>query len=243
MSFWNQLFGVKESPKSSMAERESTQPSAAATPQPPSIHEAAYAGDLEQVKALLTDHPDWVFSTVEVFGLTPLHMAAGQGHKDVAALLLINEAEVNAKDNGGWTALQSATFGGHTEVAALLLGKKADVDFEDNKGWTPLHHAAWYGHKDMVALLLDNKAKGNAKDKTGRTPLLYGALNGHKEVAELLPASKTKVNAKDNNGDTPLRLATLKGHTEMVELLRQHGGHEYTSNATASACYRNSIST
>ncbi len=41
-------------------------------------------------------------------GGTPLHMAAAEGHKDVAELLLANKAEVNAKDNDGRTPLHLA---------------------------------------------------------------------------------------------------------------------------------------
>jgi ankyrin repeat protein len=38
-------------------------------------------------------------------GVTPLHLAAFNGNKDVAELLLANHADVNAKDNHGWTPL------------------------------------------------------------------------------------------------------------------------------------------
>jgi hypothetical protein len=68
------------------------------------IHEAARAGELEKVKALLEGNPDLVFSK-DNDGRTPLHLAAMKGYKDVAALLLANKAEVNAKDNKGQTPL------------------------------------------------------------------------------------------------------------------------------------------
>ena len=51
------------------------------------LHDAARAGDLSEVKALLKDRPDLVFSK-EMVGGTPLHCAAQNGHKDVAELLL-----------------------------------------------------------------------------------------------------------------------------------------------------------
>jgi ankyrin repeat protein len=55
-----------------------------------------------------------------IAGRTPLHLAAGGGHKDVAKLLLANKADVNAKDNGGQTPLHMAAQNGHKDVAELL---------------------------------------------------------------------------------------------------------------------------
>jgi ankyrin repeat protein len=49
-----------------------------------------------------------------------LHEAAYCGCKDVAALLLANKAEVNAKSSKGDTPLHWAVVSGHKDVAALL---------------------------------------------------------------------------------------------------------------------------
>ncbi len=151
MSFWKKLFGVKQSPKTDMAERESTQPSAA-SPQLPSIHQAAYAGDLEKVKALLKDHPDWVFSK-DGNGWTPLHWAAFGGHKHIAELLLASKAEVNAKSNKGVTPLQLAALMGQKDVVELLLVHQAEVNAKDDNGETPLHVAGANDRKDVAELL------------------------------------------------------------------------------------------
>ena len=184
-----------------MVERESTQRSAAATPQISSIHDAAAGGDLEKVKALLKDNPDLVFSKhgiqlyhIAKVGRTPLHDAAFRGSKDVVELLLANKAEVNAKDNEGVMPLHKAAFCGHKDVAALLLANGAEVNAKDNRSWTPLHWAACNTQKDVAELLLANKAEVNAKDKYSR--------------------------------QTPLRLAMLGGKKDVAELLQQHGGHQ-----------------
>jgi ankyrin repeat protein len=49
-----------------------------------------------------------------------LHYAAAIGHKDVAALLLASEAEVNAVDGFGETPLHYSALVGRHDVAALL---------------------------------------------------------------------------------------------------------------------------
>jgi ankyrin repeat protein len=57
----------------------------------------------------------------------------------MAALLLANHADVNAKSSDGWTPLYEAAMGGHRDVAELLLTNRADVNAKNNRGETPLH--------------------------------------------------------------------------------------------------------
>jgi ankyrin repeat protein len=54
-------------------------------------------------------------------------MAADKGHEDVAALLVANKAEIDAKDEGGQTPLHGASAEGHREVVELLLASHAEV--------------------------------------------------------------------------------------------------------------------
>src|SRR5271170_90848 len=61
------------------------------------IHDAAQSGDLKTVQALIKANPDLVFSPSDS-GFTPLHLAAGGGHKDVVEFLLKNKAKVDARD-------------------------------------------------------------------------------------------------------------------------------------------------
>jgi ankyrin repeat protein len=121
------------------------------------IHDAAAAGDLAKVKALLKDNPELV-SSRDSNGNTALHLAAEKGRQGVAELLLIYTAEVNARNQFGWTPLHLAARNGHKDVAKLLLANKADLNAKDNTsaGYAPLHYAAEHGHKDIVELLRQN---------------------------------------------------------------------------------------
>ena len=57
-----------------------------------------------------------------------MHEASYRGYNDVAELLLLNKADVNAKDNTGWTPVNTAAFYDHKDVVVLLLANKADVN-------------------------------------------------------------------------------------------------------------------
>lgn len=138
--------------------------------------------------------------------------------------LLAHGADVNAKDDSGWTLLHRAAVQNAKAVAELLLGKGADVNAKDEDGWTPLHVAANNNAKDVAALLLANGADVNAKDEDGWTPLHRAADKNSKEVAALLLAKGADVNAKTKkSGETPLDWAVQKHRYAVAGLLRAHG--------------------
>ena len=51
---------------------------------------------------------------------TALHVAANDGHTDIARLLIDYGADVNARDNYGNTALHVAAYWGYTDIMQLL---------------------------------------------------------------------------------------------------------------------------
>ena len=67
--------------------------------------------------------------------------------KEVAALLLTNKAEVNAKGYAELTPLQLAAGSGHKEVAELLLANHADVNASGPSKRTALFAAVDRGNK------------------------------------------------------------------------------------------------
>ena len=108
-----------------------------------SIYEAAREGNIEAVKQHIAAGTD-VNAKDDALEWTPLFMAAGKGHKEIAELLLANGAEVSAKGDGGVTPLHIAPLGSHKEVAELLIAKGADVNAKKDDGETPLHDAFFF---------------------------------------------------------------------------------------------------
>lgn len=184
------------------------------------IHDAAKAGNIEKVRALLLADPNLVSSKVQP-DVTPLHLAAGEGHKDIVELLLSYKADVAAKSIGGFTPLHYAAMGGRMHVVELLLANKADVNAQAGR-MTPLCFAARKGYKDVVALLVASGATVDVKMPLRYTPLHDAAKGGYLDVAELLLANKADVNARNTFSFTPLHYAALEGHLDVVKLLLAH---------------------
>ena len=82
--------------------------------------------------------------------MTPLHLAAKEGHAVVVRALLDGNAKVDAKNEDDMTPLHLAAKKGHAVVARMLLEKKADVNAEDEDGVTPLHLAAEEGIQTLL---------------------------------------------------------------------------------------------
>ncbi|MDB4789796.1 ankyrin repeat domain-containing protein [bacterium] len=106
-----------------------------------SIHEATGRGDIEAVKQHLAAGTDVNTKDDAHGGTTPLHIAASVGRKEIAELLIVNGAEVNAKIGGGSAPLHFAATQDHKEIVELLIAKGADVNAKIEDGRTPLDMA------------------------------------------------------------------------------------------------------
>jgi len=162
-----------------------------------SLHEAAAAGDIEQVKLLISKGSD--VNAKDRMGRTALHSAAEKGHTNIVKFLIDRGADINATSWGDrQTALHRAAGEGHADVVKLLIDRGADVNAKTRSQGTPLHNAASKGDRKTVELLLSKGADINAKDRQGSMPLYWAMTSsaaGRKEVVELLVSKGAKVPA------------------------------------------------
>ena len=125
---------------------------------PKDIWEAASKGNIEAVKRHLATGTD-----VDVKGgwmvITPLHMAALNGHKEIVELLIAKGADINAKDDSEWTPLHWAADEGHKEVAEFLIAEGADVNAKAEDGETPLDATIEFRHPQIADLLRKHGGK------------------------------------------------------------------------------------
>ncbi len=190
-----------------------------------SILDAASAGDIESVRALLRTDPQAI-NAKDALGYSPLYHAAETGHSEVAAVLLAAGADANDfTGNNGWgySPLLIAAGKGHADVVALLLEHGADVNSKSRGEESALWLAARNRHLKVAEVLVAHGADLNIKGSFMDTPLEEAAYSGSKGIAELLIAHKADVNARDQHGFTPLHMAAHHGHADVVETLLAAG--------------------
>ena len=88
-----------------------------------------------------------------------IHQAAYQGNIEPIKQHLADGADVNAKNDDGWTPLHQASAGGHKEVAELLIANDADVNARKKNGDTPLDTAIRRKHPKTADLLRKHGGK------------------------------------------------------------------------------------
>ena len=119
-----------------------------------------------------------------------LHAAQG-GHREIVELLIAKSADVNAKDNFGYTPLNWA-------ITRKLIGTANLLRKHGGKRGEELPPASLFETLRLdlhwVEDLIAKGADVNAKDRLGETPLFFAARLGRKEIVELLIAKGADVN-------------------------------------------------
>ena len=77
----------------------------------------------------------------------------------VCRLLVERGADINSKDDKGFTPLHWSAKTGGKDVVQFLISRGAEINAVDNSGTTALQMAKDQGHKDVVNVLLANGAK------------------------------------------------------------------------------------
>ncbi|KAJ7352737.1 hypothetical protein OS493_034088 [Desmophyllum pertusum] len=147
-----------------------------------SIHLAALAGDLPEVKRLLKNGAD--IHKKDHLGKTPLMCAALAGSLAVVQVLIQEGADVTCNDNRGDTTLHTAIQAGNEDVIkSLLQSSDIDINMIGSGGFSPLQLAAQSDQAKLCTLLADH---GAYLDSSRGNSLTLAVLKGSKNAVECL---------------------------------------------------------
>ena len=214
---------------------------------------AVIKGDAQKVKDMLKVEPK-LAKEIDEDGISAILKAAYYRHKDVIAVMLASDIElnifeaaatgqtervrvlierdkslVNAFAPDGFFPLGLAVFFGQRETVEILLAAGADVNAVTREAMkvTPLHSAAAAKEVAIARLLIAHGANVNARQADHHfTPLHEAASRGDIEFAELLIENGAEINARMKNGKTPLTFALERKQSETAAFLLKHGAKE-----------------
>ncbi|XP_071105461.1 uncharacterized protein [Haliotis cracherodii] len=150
-------------------------------------------------------------------GLTPVMMAAFQGHQSVFDLLVSKQADLTLVDNGGDNILHLACEGGNKAIVQHLVSH-SNINTRGHHGLTPVMMAAVKGHQSVFDLLVSEQADLTLVDKSGDSVLHLACQGGNKAIVQHL-VSPSNINTRGHNGFTPVMMSALKGHQSVFDLL------------------------
>lgn len=120
-----------------------------------------------------------------------LMAAAHAGDLAQVQRLLAAGADVNVRDENGWSALMHACYNaelkrGFADVVQALIDAGADIEAPIGYGVRPLMLAAGYGETAVVEALLKAGADVQAKNEGGYTALMMVKQKHYVDVVNLL---------------------------------------------------------
>lgn len=150
--------------------------------------------------------------------VTPVFIAAQEGHADCIRVLAAGGAVLDRPTNGGVTAVTIAAGAGKHECIRELALAGANVNTVTFNGFTPLLLACHHGCEVTTRILIEAGCNLNTPSNEGLTPICLAAQLGKMGcVKELLRAgASTEIKFK---GKSAKRLAAAGGHKALEALL------------------------
>lgn len=160
-----------------------------------------------------------------------LSNAATAGDVVRVRYLLEHGADVDTRDDEGYTPLLTAVKTRYNDLTRFLIQHGADVNLADRDGWTPLMYAAWRDSPEIVGMLLEKGAQLETANQQGLTPLCIAAQHGRSgAIAALLAAGANANLSVGAGGYTPLMLALVGGWDDAAAKLVERGADVNAQN-------------
>lgn len=189
-----------------------------------SLHISTKKNHIATVAIILELYP--LIATIRTNdGRNALHIAAFEGHLDIALILVsrLSETETKSVDSQENTALHYSAWGGNLECCKLLVEQcHLDVNAKNYEGLTPLQVASAGNHKDIIEYFLsqsetslDMNTSASGHNILHRA-VMYGSMG---TVQYLLSNTSINVVATNAAGNNVLHLAAQNGMLDILKYL------------------------
>ena len=196
---------------------------------------AACNGHTETVRYLV-GLPEVEVDHADGEGRTALHLVAGY-HADVVQVLIDAGANIEARDNSGYSPLHFACSSGSPDSVKMLVRAGAGVRVTNNYGDTCLIFAASRGHTEIVRYLVGLKeVEVDHTDDEDGTALHWAADNNHADVVQVLIDAGANIEVRDNNGYSPLLWSCSSGSLDVAKLLVRAGARVRVTDNGGHTC-------
>lgn len=156
---------------------------------------------------------------------TPLMLVAGSHSKeavDAMKFLIDAMADIEAKDEGGWTPLLHACRNNQEDAVNHLLEVQASLKARSVDGKTAVMLAAMDGAHNLVHILVTKKAQIDKKDERGWSVLFFACEDGNHDLVKLLLKKSANARDKAKDSTTPLMVAAETGSKKIgLKLVRK----------------------
>ena len=188
------------------------------------------------VKSLIESGAD-INAVCDVYGDTPLMLAAETAPLNVVTALVEHGATVNVKNNYGYTPLINAARTGYEKdaikIVQYLLEQGASVDELHMSNKTAFLFAAEYGYKEIAQLLLKHGANINAVADGEKNGLMLAGESGNADIVKMFLEEGFDPNCQDGDGNTPILLVSEKNydkHLNVIKILMEKGARINVQN-------------
>jgi len=184
------------------------------------LHYAASQGMVQLVERLAKKME---FDSSNLDTLTPVMLAARNGHGEAIRALKAAGANVERTDRHGQTALMFAAWKGHAETIYALKTAGADVEQTKADGVTALIMAAVANRPLAIKALRECGANLEKRELRGRSALLVAAHLDNREAIAALLACGADMTATDPRGYSALLIAAERNSAAAIAELAARG--------------------
>lgn len=180
------------------------------------LHYACEKGDNELVSFILR------YMTVNdirnIYGETPLHLAAGNCLVDSVRMLVNNGYDLRALNSSHQTPADIALQKKNMQTYDFLSIYQNSTEYRERFLKYPLHRAASSGNYELLEQLIDDE-QVNDFDYFGKSPLYYAITSGSLRCTELLCKHKADIHTIDSFKQTALLIAIYNENLRIIEFL------------------------